>query len=437
MSAEDSNGEKDSCPLQYVEFDPVDHAQLCPFYTSLLTRSGDESIAFEELDLLTSDLETLLAACNRRMRLLEGETKVLVDWAEKKDKKMVRQKELEILNSLTYKRSKTLTDDRGSKKQKLDDSKTSSQSQGRKKGLGKEVGVDDDSYSVTSKTKADAPNRFWAAVEPYCTDLSLEDVKFLEDSIKTGDNEEEYSKIPALGKHYSEKWAQEDLIEEQLEGMKLSEKRRGALSNSSENNKSDQISAILKKSENPSLQTEEDTCPFGPLTQRLVSALIEENIIAPMDQSIVSNLKSGESAATRSGGSTSRTPVKAPHVPHTRTLEARIREELIFQGLIDDDHGEEEDDEVLSELRKHQSELKTLVSKNKQAKQDLLKLVHEEMRRQELRHRCRLVDADIMENFRKVSGCKQKKKSPTKKEKETAWKALREREAIYRLLDNK
>lgn len=431
MSTDDSNNEKDSCPLQYCEFDLVDHAQLCPFYTSLLTRSTDESISLEELDLLTSDLETLLAACNRRVRLLEGETKVLEDWAEKKDKKMVRQKELEILNSLTFKRSKPLMDDRGSKKQKLDDSKTSSQSQGRKKGLGKEVGVDDN--SVSSKTKVDAPNRFWAAVEPYCADLTLDDVKFLEDSIKSADNEDEYSKIPALGKHYSEKWAQEDLIEEQLEGMKLSEKRRGALANSSESNKSEQVSALLKKGENSMLQTEEDTCPFGPLTQRLVSALIEENIIAPMDQSV---LKSGESASTRSGGSSSRTPVKAPHVPHTRTLEARIKEELIFQGLIDEDHGEEEDDEVLAELKKLQGELKTLVSKNKQAKQDLMKLVHEEMRRQELRHRCRMVDAEIMDNFRKISACKQKRKSPTKKEKDVAWKALREREAIYRVLDN-
>ncbi|KAK3743837.1 hypothetical protein QZH41_002455 [Actinostola sp. cb2023] len=124
----------------------------------------------------------------------------------------------------TLKRSKPLSEDRGSKKQKVDDSKVGTQ--GRKKGLGKSDAVDDDSYSVTSKSKADAPNRFWAAVEPYCSDLNLDDAKFLEDSIKSAEDEQEYSKIPALGKHYSEKWAQEDLIEEQLEGMKLSEKRR-------------------------------------------------------------------------------------------------------------------------------------------------------------------------------------------------------------------
>ena len=440
MSSEDTKGDKDSCPLQYCDFDLVDHAQLCPFYNSLLTRSTDQGIAPEELDLLTSDLETLLAACNRRIRLLERETKVLVDWAEKKDKKMVRQKELEILNSLTtFKRSKPVVDDRGSKKQKLDDSKSGSQSQGKKKGAGKSSdGLDEEAFPVTSKSKVDAPNRFWAAVEPYCADLTLEDSKFLEDLIKTADDDHEYMKIPPLGRHYSEKWAQEDLIEEQMEGMKVNEKRRGTLSNSSgENqNKAEQALSVLKKSDTSGVQSEEELCPFGPLTQRLVSALIEENIIAPVDQSASSNTKHGESTLTRSGGVTSRTPVKAPHVPHTRTLEARIKEELIFQGLIDEDHGEEEDDEVLSELKKHQAELKTLIAKNKQGKQELLKRVQEEMRRQELRHRTRIIDAEIMENYRKVSAYKQKRKSPTKKEKEAAWKALREREAIYRVLDN-
>lgn len=440
MSSDDAKGDKDSCPLQYCDFDLVDHAQLCPFYNSLLTRSTDQGIAPEELDLLTSDLETLLAACNRRIRLLERETKVLVDWAEKKDKKMVRQKELEILNSLTtFKRTKPMVDDRGSKKQKLEDSKSGSQSQGKKKGLGKSSdGIDEESFPASSKSKADAPNRFWAAVEPYCADLTLEDSKFLEDLIKTADDDHEYMKIPPLGKHYSEKWAQEDLMEEQMEGMKVNEKRRGTLSNSSgENqNKAEQASAVLKKNDTSSLQSEEDSCPFGPLTQRLVSALIEENIIAPIDQSGSTNPKHGESTLTRSGGVTPRTPVKAPHVPHTRTLEARIKEELIFQGLIDEDHGEEEDDEVLAELKKHQTELKTLITKNKQGKQELLKRVQEEMRRQELRHRTRIIDAEIMENYRKVSAYKQKRKSPTKKEKEAAWKALREREAIYRVLDN-
>ena len=37
---------------------------------------------------------------------------------------------------------------------------------------------------------------------------------------------------------------------------------------------------------------DEDTCPFGPLTQRLISALVEENIMTPLEDIIMeSNTK--------------------------------------------------------------------------------------------------------------------------------------------------
>lgn len=37
---------------------------------------------------------------------------------------------------------------------------------------------------------------------------------------------------------------------------------------------------------------EEDICPFGPLTQRLISALVEENIMTPVEDIISeTNLK--------------------------------------------------------------------------------------------------------------------------------------------------
>ena len=137
---DDSKGDKDPCPLQYCDFNPIDHTKMCPLYTSMLTRSCEQGIAPEELDLLLSDLETLLAAANRRMRLLESENKLLVDWSERKDKKVVRQKELEILNSLSnFKRGPGRTaagEEIASKKQKLDDSKTAHVGAGRSKKVG-------------------------------------------------------------------------------------------------------------------------------------------------------------------------------------------------------------------------------------------------------------------------------------------------------------
>lgn len=76
------------------------------------------------------------------------------------------------------------------------------------------------------------------------------------------------------------------------------------------------------------------------------------------------------------------------------------------------------------------------MDKNRQHKLELSKLTQEEMRRQELKHRAQVADAEVMEWFRKMMALKQKRKSPTKKEKDAAWKALREREAILRVLGN-
>lgn len=64
-------------------------------------------------------------------------------------------------------------------------------------------------------------------------------------------------------------------------------------------------------------------------------------------------------------------------VPHTRSLEARIKEELVAQGLLDSEErpgpGGDTEDEVLAELQKRQAELKALSAHNRARKQELLR----------------------------------------------------------------
>lgn len=64
-------------------------------------------------------------------------------------------------------------------------------------------------------------------------------------------------------------------------------------------------------------------------------------------------------------------------MPHTKSLEGRIKEELIAQGLLDseDRPAEDAEDEVLAELRKRQAELKALSAHNRAKKHDLLRWV--------------------------------------------------------------
>lgn len=66
---------------------------------------------------------------------------------------------------------------------------------------------------------------------------------------------------------------------------------------------------------------------------------------------------------------------------------------------------------------------------------DSHRLAKEEVSRQELRQRVRMADNEVMDAFRKIMAARQKKRTPTKKEKDQAWKTLKERESILKLLD--
>uniref|UniRef100_S4REE3 Transcriptional adaptor 3 (NGG1 homolog, yeast)-like n=1 Tax=Petromyzon marinus TaxID=7757 RepID=S4REE3_PETMA len=158
---------------------------------------------------------------------------------------------------------------------------------------------------------------------------------------------------------------------------------------------------------------------------------MQENIISPMEESPIPELAS--KASEGDGAATSpRSQAKPFSVPHTKSLEARIREELLAQGLLDS----EAEDEVLAELRKRQAELRAVTAHNRARKQaHIQRMAREEMRRQELRARARVADTEVMEAYRRIMGARQKKRTPTKKEKEHAWKVLKERESILKLLD--
>uniref|UniRef100_A0A8C0AYG9 Transcriptional adaptor 3 n=1 Tax=Buteo japonicus TaxID=224669 RepID=A0A8C0AYG9_9AVES len=162
----------------------------------------------------------------------------------------------------------------------------------------------DDPIDVPRIPKNDAPNRFWASVEPYCADLTNEEVRVLEELLKPPEDEAEHYKIPPLGKHYSQRWAQEDLLEEQKDGARAAaaaDKKKGVLGPLTELDTKD-VDALLKKSEAQHEQPE-DGCPFGPLTQRLLQALVEENIISPVEDSPIPEITGKDSGADGAGTS--------------------------------------------------------------------------------------------------------------------------------------
>uniref|UniRef100_A0A8D0GLV3 Transcriptional adaptor 3 n=1 Tax=Sphenodon punctatus TaxID=8508 RepID=A0A8D0GLV3_SPHPU len=232
----------------------------------------------------------------------------------------------------------------------------------------------------------------------------------------------------------------EDMLEEQKDGARAAaaaaDKKKCILGPLTELDTKD-VDVLLKKSECQH-EPPEDGCPFGPLTQRLLQALVEENIISPIEDSPIPEIAAKDAAAAADGASTSpRSQNKPFSVPHTKSLEGRIKEELIGQGLLEseDRPAEDSEDEVLAELRKRQAELKALSTHNRAKKHELLRLAKDELHRQELRQRVRMADNEVMDSFRKIMAARQKKRTPTKKEKDQAWKSLKERESILKLLD--
>eukprot|EP00064_Thunnus_orientalis_P011114 superscaffoldBa00001573_g11144 len=307
---------KDCPPLKYYDFKPVEHVKVCPRYTAVLGRSEDDGIGIEELDTLQLELETLLSSASRRLRALEEQRQILTDWQDKKgDKRFLKLgKDPDPAASSRHKPKKQKLDGKGGHGPGPGPGRPKSKNLQPKV---QEYEFTDDPQDIPRTPKNDAPNRFWASVEPYCADITNEEIRLLEELLKPPEDEAD--------------------------------------------------------------------------------------------------------------------------VPHTRSLEARIKEELVAQGLLDSEErpgpGGDSEDEVLAELQKRQAELKALSAHNRARKQELLRLAKEEMRKQELRQRVRVSDNEVMEGFRRIMAARQKKRTPTKKEKDQAWKALKERESILKLLD--
>lgn len=443
--------ETKDCPLQFPDLKPVDHTKACPLYAAVLSRSADEGIGGDEIDGLQAELETLLASAGKRLKLLEKEITTLNSWQDKKDKKPTSGKvennttknKNENSKSFTTPETPTTgkrgkggssTEDKPNKKFKDSNGKaTHSGGPGRPKNKNSQAKLPDydfvESPDIARNQKNDIVNRFWASVDPYCAEISNEDLKVLEEVLSSMKDDADFFKIPPLGKHYSERWAQEDILEEQKEGSKISDKRRNASGSNSAN--SNEGSNLLKKAESCS----NDDSPFGPLTQRLVTALLEENMMPPIDDTMtadisVKDLDDPPSISTK-------TLAKQLNIGNPLQLEKRIKRELEEQGILDfDDRIEDNpDDEILTELRRKQDELKSINHQNMLMTKRLIKLAREEMECQKLKKKLAALDAELLEAYRKVQSARQKKRQPSKKEKDAVWKILHEREAIMKQLD--
>jgi transcriptional adapter 3 len=176
---------------------------------------------------------------------------------------------------------------------------------------------------------------------------------------------------------------------------------------------------------------------YGPLTQRLISALIEQNLMTPFDTDMTDLEVLGD---PKGQYMSPRTLAKQLNIATSQSLEKKIKKELIEQGILDEedltdsqDESEEKidkDDEIAIEIKRLQSELESVSSTCKMTQKQLLNVAKEVMQQQEIKKKIDLIDNEIKELFQKSKSLKINKKSLPKKDRERAQKLINDREQL-------
>lgn len=415
-----------------------ENPRILPKYTAALSRSKDEFLPAEELDAIQLEIERLLSNVALRRRVLKSECESI----EKDDKRTIdrRNKLIEKQPISPGKRKRQQQqqqqlqqDDKTAKvpqfklaKQKILPAHSPAQS------LHTDDSMDANSQNAhhhqshipkseqkINVPKNDTPNKFWLSVEPYCMPLTNEDLRLLDDLL------EQYSgplvpPIPDLGPHYSTSWAAEDLKDEQDNSNSKTK------TNSKTNSANSDVNGILKKGEK--IMGEGVT---GPLTQRLVSALMEENLMADG----LSNADSNSSSENTTNSTSTLRSLSL--MKNGISIEKRMKKELIEQGILEpDDFTKGQEDEILSEIKRVLAELSAIAEYNSSELRRLQTAAKAELQRLEIKRKLDGIDQEIIEMYKKVVIAKQKRRPLTSEEQEEIFRLTQEQRKLCKQLES-
>lgn len=245
--------------------------------------------------------------------------------------------------------------------------------------------------STEDYSKQKIPNQvaittFQAHVEPFFRPFTEEDIGWLRDP---GDRLAPFI-IPPLGTHYAEIWNDTDEVPP-VRSEATQKPKESAENLTDENLYSDSVSC-------------------GPLTSRIISALIkeDESTANGEDADVQEKEKSGKLSAFKMDYS---------------ELEDRMNSELTYMGLLDPspvDWGQVADDEISSSLRALQSQLKTQSILNASRKRKLMDLTTDEMAKDEYTTILDDLDKQVEQSFIKRTRSIKAKKKRTPGEKGVA-----------------
>ncbi|KZO90388.1 hypothetical protein CALVIDRAFT_542713 [Calocera viscosa TUFC12733] len=237
---------------------------------------------------------------------------------------------------------------------------------------------------------------FWKSVEPWTRDLGEEDVA----AMSYIDDDPEPFVIPPLGKHYLDRWADEEsgLYNGQGHGQRVDAK--GLPFPPTQGYDPTDLSDQDWLSEEKSL---------GPVAERLVSALQPKKphppVIGPDGQEDKRELIEAIAEELQVEDALAAGPLGDLRVS-AEELDVRIKRQLKELGLWTEpepDFSAPEDDSLLAELRQCQKLLKDQMSLNAARKYRLLKRCEDRLAYQDYVHQLERMDEQILSEYQKLT----------------------------------
>jgi transcriptional adapter 3 len=329
------------------------------------------------------------------------------------------------------------------------------------------------------------PDLFWQSVEPYCADITEDDVQLIENQIEMNDKYLNFNKIGPLGKHYTLQWAEDDIGQQIKDGSRFLDLdqavklqpttplKRKATSpvHLNENAKisskliDESLNKLNSKIPTTSKTSSSSSLNYGPLTQRLISALIEQNLMTPFDTEIADYLdKIGPPQPLYMSPKTM--AKKFTFSTNSSSLERKIKRTLIEQGILDIEDGDKienesngnhsfslnenngtnghhstnssaynneiisKDDEIALEIKNLQNELKLVTKQCKQTLVHLLNISKTNLVKQEVKKKISTIDNEVIDLYEKFRTNRLAKKPLTKKDKDKAMRSIKERQTL-------
>lgn len=269
----------------------------------------------------------------------------------------------------------------------------------------------------------DIPDTFWQSVEPYCADITEDDIKLMEHQIEI---QNKYLSMPEniqpLGKHWTQQWAEDDLKQQIKDGSRLNDyqtadstpAKRKALDQSIDlsfkEEKYSMIQPLLDESFKKSIKKTNENLNLnqGPLTQRLISALIEQNLMTSFDNGLADYLdKLGPTPQPLYMSPKTMAFNMFSFNVNNSSLEKKLKKTLIEQKILDPDENEKletdddskevntDTDEIAEEIKSLHNELKLVSNQCKQTLTDLLAKSKQSLVKQEVKKKINQLDDEV------------------------------------------